>query len=264
MFTFTSCQSDNAEPTCRAITAWVGKKTGLPISYVDHIDWRERYRRLETGQLDVGWICGGPYSMRVDQGIKLELLVAPILMNPRYKGQAIYYADVVVHAESSFHSINDLTDGSWAINEPDSLSGCKAMAAFLAKHGRRWHDFARIEESGGHHISLQMILDRAIDAVALDSTMLDTELAERPDLQHQLRIIQSLGPYPMPPWIIGGHVAPETKQVIQQAMLSMHTDSVGCTILHKTAIKKFTTMQDQDYNPIRELLVMSERAGSPF
>lgn len=260
MYTFTSCQSANAEPTCRAIAAWVGQQTDLPISYVDDIDWRERYRRLEMGQLDIGWICGAPYAMRVDRGLNLELLVAPIFKKPRYAGKPVYYSDIVVRAESPFYSIQDLAGRSWAINEPDSVSGCIAIAAFLARRGLKWDYFGRVEESGGHHISLNQILDGAIDASAIDSTMLETELAQHPNLQHQIRIIQSLGPHLQPPWVIGGHVAAETKQLIQKAMLSMHTDSIGYAILKQAGIQQFTMMQDQDYNPIRELLVMSQGA----
>lgn len=264
ILTFTSCQSENAEPSCRAIAAWVAKKTGLPISYVDDIDWRERYRRLEEGQIDVGWICGGPYVMRLDWGINLELLVAPIFKKARYAGQPVYYSDIVVRAESPFYSIDDLAGGSWAINEPDSVSGCTAMAAFLARRGLKWDYFGRVEESGGHHISLEQILDGSIDASAIDSTMLETELAQRPNLKHQIRIIQSLGPNLQPPWVIGGDVHPEIKQTIQQAMLSMHTDSTGYTILHQAGIQQFTAMQDQDYEPIREMLLISQQAGQLF
>ena len=260
--TFTSCQSNNAESSSRAITEWVAAYADLPIRYADEIDWRVRYTLIEQGEIDVGWICGGPYVERVERGVPLQLLVAPVMAERRYRNRPVYFSDVVVRADSSFRSFGDLRGARWSINEPDSVSGCKSTAYRLALLGENWRYFGDVRESGGHHISLDWILDGEIDASAIDSTMLETELRLRPELADRIRIIDVFGPMMQPPWVIGGHVSAEIRDTLQHAMATMHTDPAGHQILADAGIARFQIMTDHDYDPIRRCLEVGKRAGA--
>lgn len=73
----TSCMADNAEATCRAITAYPGKKLGIATEFVDCIPWQERERQLDAGLIHVCWICGLPYVWKADADDSvIELCVA--------------------------------------------------------------------------------------------------------------------------------------------------------------------------------------------
>ena len=82
-------------------------------------------------------------------------------------------SDVIVRADSPFLSFADLRGAVWAYNEPRSHSGYNVVRYHLAAKGMPAAYFGRVVESGSHHNSLQMILQRSIDAAAIDSTVLE-------------------------------------------------------------------------------------------
>ena len=57
---FTSCMAENAEATCRAIVAWLGRRLAVQTAFVDGIAWEEREALLDAGHIHVCWICGLP------------------------------------------------------------------------------------------------------------------------------------------------------------------------------------------------------------
>ena len=71
--------------------------------------WQERERLLDTGRIHLGWICGLLYAWKADQQYpKVELLAAPVMRDPRYRDQAVYYSDIIVHRDSPYFSFDDL------------------------------------------------------------------------------------------------------------------------------------------------------------
>jgi hypothetical protein len=55
--------------------------------------------------------------------------------------------------------------------------------------------------------TLEMILAGRVDGAAIDSTVLEWSIAGRRDLPEHIRVIESLGPSPIPPWVISKRVA---------------------------------------------------------
>ena len=52
--------ADNAEATCREITAWLGERLDIATEFIDCIPWQERERQLDAGLIHVCGICGLP------------------------------------------------------------------------------------------------------------------------------------------------------------------------------------------------------------
>src|SRR5437868_11207800 len=124
------------------------------------------------------------------------------MRHPRYANKPVYYSDVIVHRESQFRTFDDLRGATWAYNEPGSHSGYNLVRYHLALKGTAAGYFGRVVESGSHQDSLQLILERAIDATAIDSTVLEMEVARNPSIVDDFRTIAALGPSPAPPWVV--------------------------------------------------------------
>lgn len=255
----TSCMADNAEATCRAITAWLGAQLGIATEFIDCIPWQERERELDAGRIHACWICGLPYVWKADAGGSvIEPCVAPVMAAGRYDGAAVYYSDIVVRRDSPYRSFADLRGASWAYNEPNSHSGFNIVRHHLATLGETGGYFGRAIESGAHQASLRMILDAHIDASAVDSTVLEAELAHAPQLRDGIRIIGTLGPSPMPPWVLQKTLAPDLRADIRDTLLGMHTDTAGAHILGQWGISHFSAVADADYDPIRSMARQAE------
>lgn len=258
----TSCQAPNADPVCQAITEYLAKKLAITTTFINDIPWEERGHLLDQGEIQVGWICGLPYVRKVDQPeAHLELLAAPVMQGSRYQNRPIYFSDVVVHRDSPFRSFADLRGASWAYNEPGSQSGYNITRYHLATLGETSGYFGRVIKAGAHQVALQMVLKRQVDASAIDSTVLETELQRQPQLGQQLRIIEILGPSPIPPWVISKTVPQPLRQALREALIGMAQAPAGQVILAAGQMARFAQVEDQDYDRIREMARLASRVN---
>lgn len=250
----TSIQSEVADYSCKMITAYISSKLGLPIEFVDNLPWQERESLFDRREIQVCWMCSLPYIWKKDRNNpSIELLAAPVMKFERYQNRPIYFSDVVVHRASSFQTFADLRGASWAFNEPNSHSGYNLTRYQLAMLGEISGYFGKVVGSGAHLRSLEMILERQVDASAIDSTVLDMILAHRPEIAQYLRVIDSWGPSPIPPWVFLKSVDRDLRQSLREALLAMDKDPQGSEILDQGQIDHFAFINDQDYDLIRNM-----------
>lgn len=209
---------------------------------------------LLAGQIDMGWICGLPYVQIIArEGMQMELLAAPVMRGARYQGRPVYFSDVVVRRESSFRSFEDLRGSSWAYNEPNSHSGYNLTRYMLAQKGESNGYFGDVVEAGSHQAALQMLLNGKIEGTSIDSTVLEMELKNRPEILKQIRKIETWGPSPIPPWVIHKEVPADLRDRVRRRLLDMDSDLDGRAVLANLGVKKFVWVSDADYDPIREM-----------
>lgn len=256
----TSCQAPNSEYIAAAVVDYLRTRHGFAASWVDNVDWPERYAALDAGSLAVAWICGAPYVRRVDGGqAGIELLAAPVWRGERYGDRPVYFSDVTVRAQSRYHSFADLCGARWAYNEPGSLSGYECVRGYLAGRGLSGGFFGVVVQAGSHQRALGLILAGEVDAAALDSTVLEEEMRRRPELAGRIRIVETLGPHPMPPWVAATSVPTQTRAALRAALTAMHEDAAGAALLAGTPVARFAAVSDGDYEPVRTLLRRAER-----
>jgi phosphonate transport system substrate-binding protein len=241
----------NSDFFYRELAAYLSRRTGIATVAVSNIWWRDRERMLDKGLAQIGFLCGLQYVQRTAGNGGIELLAAPVMRSRRYCGEPIYFSDILVHRESRFRCFEDLRGSRWAYNEPTSHSGYNLIRYYLAIRGLNARYFRLIVESGSHQTSLEMLLNRQIDATAVDSTVLQLELRRRPELRRSIRVVKTLGPSPIPPAVILSSVPRKVRIGIQSMLLQMHNDAEGKEILGRLTVARFARVKDADYAPIR-------------
>ena len=217
---------------------------------------------LDDGRVHVGFLCGWPYSERFDRPERpIELLCAPVMAPPRYQGRPIYFTDVIVREDSRFRSFADLRGRSYAYNHAESHSGYNVPRDHLLALGETSGYFARTVASGSHQASIGLVADGSIDAAGIDSTVLDLELAQRPELARAFRIVESIGPGPIPPVVVARGLPDDEKRRLREAFLAMHDDGEGLAILRDGRIARFVSVRDADYDTIRAMVRRARTAG---
>jgi phosphonate transport system substrate-binding protein len=194
-----TCMAESTESFCHDLAQYLEIRLGIPTQCVAGIPWQERERLFDQGAIQVLWLCGLPYVHKAQfKDLAIELLAVPIPLGSRYRAEPIYFSDVVVKRESRFRAFHDLHGSSWAYNEPMSHSGFNVVRAYLAGFGYNQGFFREIVESGSHTASLEMILDDEVEASAIDTTVLDGVIDQRPEVGAQIRVIETIGPSPIP------------------------------------------------------------------
>src|SRR5262249_3147324 len=152
---------------------------------------------------------------------------APIMQGARYDGRAIYFSDVVVRHDSAFRAFADLRGAAWACNEPGSHSGYALTRCHLARQRQPHGFFSHMIEAGAHQVALRMVLDGPVAASAIDSTVLELELLREPPLSPLIRIIETLGPSPIPPAVVSTRLPVRLRRKLRRALLEMDQDEPG-------------------------------------
>ena len=255
-----SCMAENTESFCGAVTGYLGDALGISIEYVSGIPWQERERLFDAREIQILWLCGLPYVQKADRSDPMiELLAAPIPTGARYLGRPVYFSDVVVRRDSPYRSLFDLRGAAWAYNEPRSHSGYNVVRAYLAEFGQNEGFFGEAFESGAHTASFEMLLRGAVDGAAIDSTVLEWLLAESNKIAERIRVIDTLGPSPIPPWVISQSVSETLRRDLRALLLGMRQSPRGLAILARGRIERFTESLDSDYDPIRRMAKTAER-----
>jgi phosphonate transport system substrate-binding protein len=259
-FSFTTIQAPIQDFIIADLASYVAARMGATSQFLIDLPWQERARRMDSGEVDVAWICGLPYVVRADEGNSgLELLAAPVMAGERYMDQPIYFSDVIVRSDQAFQSFDDLRGSVWAYNEPGSQSGYNITRYHLATTGAPIPFFNRVIEAGSHERCIELVLAGDVDAAAIDSTVLDLAQEKDQRIEKDLRVVAILGPSPIPPLVISMHLEPAVREAIRTIILDMHTDPLSRPILERGKIRRFQRVTDQDYDPIR---VMAQKGRS--
>jgi phosphonate transport system substrate-binding protein len=263
--TISSLQAPNMDFICLDLARYISKKISKPVEAQIDFPWQERDQLLDKGQITLCWICGLPYVRKADRKpSQIELLTAPVMQGQRYQNRPIYFSDVVVNSKSPFEKLADLRGASWAYNEPGSQSGYNVTRYTLAVRGETSGFFGRVIESGAHQTSLQMILNGEVDSSAIDSTVLELELLKDPSIRSQIRIIDTFGPSPIPPWVVSKKAPLELRRNLRDLFCQMDQNPDGRALLARAHMVRFARVKDGDYDPIRAMAIRAAnvRLGS--
>ena len=244
----------NVNPTYAAISAEIERVLGVPTSFEEGQTFEQFWR----DEIDVGYVCGLPYSKFSDlDEAPFELLVAPVLVGTRYAGQAVYFSDVIVHRDSPFQTFDDLRGCTFTYNEGVSYSGYHVVAYHLAEQQRNWYFFGSRIQSGAHLKSIAAVASGQADTAAIDSHALDAEFLLDPTLRDKIRVIDMIGPSPIPPVVVGRRVSAELKAKLRQIYLELHQYPALQPMLEAGCIERFCDVDDAYYDTIRARVDMT-------
>jgi phosphonate transport system substrate-binding protein len=256
----TSCMAASMDGFCVDLAQYLSMLLASPVQAKLDLGWQERERLFDEGEIQVCWICGLPYVWKADQfKDRFELLSAPVMSGRRYQNCPIYFSDVVVRQDSPYFKLDDLSGKTWAINEPGSHSGYNVVRYALAARGKTGRFFGQVIESGSHQASLGKIINKEIDGSAIDSTVLELALKNDPSLAGKIKIIDTFGPSPIPPWIVSTQTPLELRNKLRDLLLRMDKDPSGEKMLARIGIDHFEEVDDHSYDPIREMDKIAEK-----
>ena len=265
--------SDQGIGVYEDIAHYLGNKLHTDVRVISGTNYHESNMLLEQGIIQVGFICGLPYTQENAKG-KVELVAIPVMAAdagqiPGTPGYAQvpgkYYSYTIVRKDSSLNSWQDLKGKSYVFNEQTSNSGYNMPRYKLIQLGaRRWEDwFSRIEVSGSHEESIRMVARGLVDASSVDSLVLDFDRhIGEPDAMN-VRVIETLFPggAGIPPVVVGSGVDTKLRTALQRALVGMDKDPEGRKILKRALLERFEPPDDHNYDDIRRMEQAAKQAG---
>ena len=248
----------NMMPVYSAIADAVGETLGLSTELVVETD----YENCRNDVNDICFVCSLPYVHFEREGVAPAVpIAAPVLQGERYGGEPIYFSDVIVAADSDMETFADLRGRSWAFNEPLSQSGYGITRYHLLTLGETGGYFGEVIEAGFHESAIRMVRDGEVDASAIDSQVLGIEMRENPELEDQLRIIDSLGPSTIQPVAVSKRFDEQFRDDVREILLGLHERDGFREILDHGLVERFARVGPESYDDIRQMLEACEAAG---
>lgn len=226
--------------------------------------WQSEFDPLEDSilhnQVDLAFICGLPFA-RYAQTMpdQFVAIAAPVMQAERYQNYPVYFSDVIVSATSKLTSLDQLAGKTFCYNDPGSNSGYNLLRDRLMEAGYPSHFFGKVIQSGSHQHSIAWVAEGKADCAAIDSTVLEQELRNSPERSPQLRIIESIGPCPIPPLIATQRLGKSFLEQLQAALLQ--PDAELQTHMQQVGIRRFAGVKSEDYEAIAQMYNAALQAG---
>ncbi len=221
---------------------YLSEKLGRPVELVQRRTYMEVNELVRTGGVDVAFVCTSSYLVgRRQFGMKL-------LAAPQVNGEVVYYAQVIVPANSDVHSVDDLRGRVFAFTDPISFTGRMYPTYLLQQRGETPESFfKRTFFTYSHDDAIYAVANGIADGASVDKLVLDFALKRDPVLQEKIRVVHTSPPFGIPPVVVGPDIRPQLYATLQDILTNMHRDPAGKAALAALDYDRFVVVGDENY-----------------
>ena len=232
----------------RQLLDYIGHKLGSDVQFIQRKTYGEINELLAGGQIDLAFICSGPYVVgREKHGF--ELLATPEVQNSHF-----YHSYLIVNKSSRFKELTDLRGHVFAFTDPDSNTGRLVPTYWLSQINERPERFfSKTIYTYSHDNAILAVAKGLVDGAAVDGLIWEYYHRKNPVFTSETRIIRKSEPYGIPPLVASKSLSSELKSQIRQALYGMHQDPNGKKIISELMIDRFVSPRDEWYDSIRNI-----------
>ena len=232
----------------RQLLAYLGRKLGKDLEFVQRKTYAEIDELLKKGEIDLAFICSGPYVADRNK-FGFEALAVPEI-----HGSHFYRSYLIVNKESPIHRLEELKGHTFAFTDPDSNTGRLVPTYWLAEmHEQPETFFSRIVYTYSHDNSIMAVARNLVDGATVDGLIWEFYQQKNPTFTSKTRIIKKSEPFGIPPLVASKNLSVNSKERIQQILFSMHQDPEGKKILAELMIDRFIAPQEEWYDNLRQM-----------
>jgi phosphonate transport system substrate-binding protein len=235
---------------------------GREVEFVQRKTYREVNDLLMKGDIDVAFICSGPYATARERFGFIPLAV------PRVHGSHFYHSYLIVNKNSPYKRLEDFKGRTFAFTDPDSNTGKLVPTFWLAEINETPESFfGQVIYTYSHDNSILAVARGLVAAAAVDGLVWEYYQATDPVFTSKTRIIKKSEPYGIPPLVASRRLPPAEQERLKQTLLTMHQDPEGRKILAGLLIDRFLPLKEEWYEPIRSmhrrLALLKEQPHAP-
>jgi phosphonate transport system substrate-binding protein len=232
----------------RQLLDYLAGHLGSEVELVQRKTYGEISELFAKGQIDLAFICSGPYA------VGKEKYGFDLLATPEVQGSHFYRSYLIVNADSAFQSLEDLKGRTFAFTDPDSHTGKLVPTHWLAEMGEQPETFfGKTIYTYSHDNSILAVARGLVDGAAVDGLVWEYYQQRNPSLTSKTRVIRQSEPYGIPPIVASRTLSTELRERVRQLLFSMHQDSNGRKILQELLIDRFVAPQEEWYDTIRQV-----------
>ncbi|CAB1057968.1 ABC transporter, substrate-binding protein (cluster 12, methionine/phosphonates) [Olavius sp. associated proteobacterium Delta 1] len=235
---------------------YLAEKLGREIQLVQRKTYREINQLISAGQIDLAFICSGPYaSGREKFGFEA-------LAMPRVRGSHLYQSYLIVNKDGPIQTLADLRGRTFAFTDTESNTGKLVPTYWLGLEGERPVDFFdKTIYTYSHDNSIKAVALSLVDGAAVNGQVWEYYQHRDPIFSAKTRVIRKSEPFGNPPVVASSRLPSQMKDRMRDLLYNMHQDPQGEKILEKLMIDRFIEPIEGCYNPILAMKKKNETAG---
>jgi len=224
---------------------YIAEKLGRETQLVQRKTYDEINQLISMGQIDLAFICSGPYASGRDE------LGFEALAMPRVRGSHLYQSYLIVNKDGPIQTLADLRGKIFAFSDPQSNTGKLVPAYWLRKEGEKPETFfGKTIYTYSHDNSIMAVAKSLVDGAAVNGQVWEYYNHSNPEFTSKTRIIKKSTPFGNPPVVASSNLPDHMKKQIRRLLFNMHQNPLGRKILNQLMIDRFIAPKEECYDPI--------------
>ncbi|MBH5318843.1 phosphate/phosphite/phosphonate ABC transporter substrate-binding protein [Paenibacillus sp. GSMTC-2017] len=233
----------------KEISNYIGSKLNRPVILIQRKSYSEISMLMINGGADIALLSAGAFiTYRNVAGLEA------IAMQERM-GLPYYQGYLVVNKESNITDIHELRGKSIAFTDPISYSGYIFIDQKLDHIGEDPEQFfGRHVYTYNHENSLLALLDKVVDAAAVNNLVLKNLELSNPEVAETLQIIEESATLGTGPVVVNNQMPSEDKNRVKEIFLSMHEDPKMLKALEGLSIDRYVPVDFKLFEAIENTI----------
>ena len=163
---------------------YIAGKLGRKIDLVQRKTYGEINELIGQGQIDLAFICSGPYAFGKDK-YGFEALAMP-----EVRGSYMYQSYLIVNKDSPYETLEDLSGKTFAFTDPESNTGKLVPTYWLKQQNKNPEDFfGKVIYTYSHDNSIMAVAMSLVDGAAVHGQIWEYYHRQDPAITSRTRII---------------------------------------------------------------------------
>ncbi len=230
--------------------AYLERKLGRRVEFVERDRYRETMDLLGLGKLDFAWVCDYPY-VYLKKRKQVRLLAVPYS-----RGRSLYRAYLIVPARDTHtRSILQLKGKVFAYADPYSNSGYLTPRYQLHEMGEDPDKFfKRTFFTWSHRNAIEAVAAGIAQGASVDSFVWDSLAKVRPQITAHTRIVSRSPEYGFPPFVANRTVSDQDFAAMREVLLDMNHNAEGVALLRRLNLDGFKEGKPGIYQAVAEMM----------
>lgn len=240
-------QMERYTPLC----SYLGMKIGIPVEVRPVASYSRIYEKMRDGEIDAGFFGSFVYVMT-----RARIGIEPVARPLSLQGVSTYNGVTFVRKDSGIKKPADMRGKTIALVDPATTAGCIAPKDYLREHGIDIDRDLRIIWKDSHDSVIAAVMQGQAQIGAAKNTFVQHFRRTNRIFDERIIVMDERPKIPVPDnaLAVRGDMDPVVRRKIARALLNMHRDDVGKTVLASFGAARFVETRNSDYKSLYDLV----------
>jgi len=230
----------------------IESKVGRKVEVIQKESYADINYMISMDLVDIAFVCSSSYVLANEQAKVVDLIAIP-----KIYGEYEYQSHIIVRTDSGINKFDDLKGKVFAFSDPVSTSGFFYPSYRLKELGITADKFfSDYFFTLSHDKSIHAVLNDIADGAAVDSTVYAKMLRDYPELNQEIKIIESSQKFLNSPIVARSSLDQELKNTIVNILTMTEKDPKAIKIFNKYGIDRFVRKPPvgKSYQSVKEII----------